>query len=42
VVAGNAVKEVRDHVGEKGPGEKAGHVVVPSHHALQSHDLFAK
>jgi hypothetical protein len=30
-VARNAVKEVRDNVGKKGPGEKAGDIVVPVH-----------
>jgi hypothetical protein len=28
---GDAMEEVRDNVGEKGPGEKAGDVVVPIH-----------
>jgi hypothetical protein len=30
-VARDAVDEVRDNVGEKGPSEKAGEVVVPVH-----------
>jgi hypothetical protein len=37
-VAGNAMKEVRDHVGEKGSCEKAGDIVVPVHRALHAQE----